>query len=277
MAVGAFAAPPHPRARDLPVHRPEIPGHPQRDRPRAALCRVEHQVHPHGLPARQHRGAGLPRRGEPDPRGPAPQRPHDQERAPLERRAAAADLRAAPGDPDLLQVHRRGQRPLHGQRRVPPGHDLAPRDALPLAAVQNLGERAPDLHPRLRHRRGPRQPRHPRGAPRVLHQGHPAGVVGEPQGHPAGDLLRGDLERLCLRAHEGPRIRLPRGRQERLFPLRRKGRRAPVLLPEAALCRPVRLRDHAPGQRDHRREPDHVLPAGQGARRQDRPLRPPRR
>ena len=105
------------------------------------------------------------------------QRDDDQEHPPVGLPAAAANVRPAPGDPDLLQVRRRGQRPLPDQRRVPPAHAVAARALVSASAGwAELDQRAPDLHPRLRRGGGPGHPDHPRGAARVLRQGHPAAV-----------------------------------------------------------------------------------------------------
>ena len=118
---------------------------------------------------------------------------------------ALADLQPAPGDADLLQVHRRRQRPLHDQRRIPPGDALPAGDLLSRPPLPDLGQRTSDLHPRLRGRPGPGEPRLRRGAPGVLHQGHPPRLDDAAQGHPPGDLLRGELQRVCLRPHQACR------------------------------------------------------------------------
>ena len=134
----------------LPLPHPEIPGRPQRDRRREALPGEEHPVHAPGLRPHPDRGAGVPDGGEPDGEGPPEEQPHHQEHPALEPWAAPADLQPAPGDADLLQIHRRRQRPLHDQRRIPAGDALPPGDLLPRPPLPVLGQRTPDLHPRLR-------------------------------------------------------------------------------------------------------------------------------
>ena len=67
----------------------------------------------------------LERRGRPHPGRHPGQRADDRERAALGPRAAAADLRPAPGDPHLLRLRLGGRRPLLDRRQVPPGAALA--------------------------------------------------------------------------------------------------------------------------------------------------------
>ena len=91
-----------------------------------------------------------------------------------EHRPAARLLRSAPGDPHLLQVRRRGQRPLPDRRGVPAGDAVGPRALVRAPSEPDLDQRAPRVHPRLRRRGGTGEPRHAGGAAGVLRQGHPA-------------------------------------------------------------------------------------------------------
>ncbi len=151
-----------------------------------------------GLRPGPHPGEGVPGRRDARRAGAVAQRDDDQEHPAVGLPAAPAHLRPAPGDPHVLQVRGRGQRPLRDQRRVPPAHALAARALLPASAGRaELDQRAPDLHPRLRRRGGPGHAHHARGAARILRQGHPAPVQWWlPRDHPAGDLLRRDRQRV---------------------------------------------------------------------------------
>ena len=213
---------------------------PAREAERAGLRAPLHPAqHPHDPPrlrARPRPGEGLPRRGEPQRGRARAERPDHQEHPPVGPPAAAHDLRPAPGDPHLLQVPRRGQRPLHAQRRVPPGHAVAPGAVLPAPArpAAELDQRAPDLHPRLRPGGGAGEPDQPGGAARVLRQGHPAGGDGVPEDHPARDVLRRVRQRLRLRPHPVAGARLSLRRPERLHQVRGPGRHPGGLLPVAS-------------------------------------------
>ncbi len=205
VGVGAFLAVLIIGTGNLPVPRPEIQSNPGRDRPGEALPGKEHPVHPYGLRVELHQGPGIPRRGHPDPGRPAPQRADHQEHPPVGPCSAPRHLQPAPGNPHLLQVHRRGQRPVHHQRRTPAGHALRPGTLLPGPALPHLGQRTPDVHPRVWRRPRPRQPDFAGGASRILHQGHSSRLFGRNQDHPAGDLLRGDFQRVRLRPRRNGR------------------------------------------------------------------------
>ena len=81
----------------------------------------------------------VPRRRDPRRARARAERGHDQEHPPVGLPPAAAHVRPAPGDPDLLQVRRRGQRPLHRERRVPAAHAVAARAVVPAPAVAGSG------------------------------------------------------------------------------------------------------------------------------------------
>ena len=102
---------------------------------RAAVHRAQHPDDPAGLRAGPHGREGVP--GRRDARRPAAlerNEPTIKNIRLWDYRPLLAHLRPAAGDPDLLQVRRRGQRPLHAQRRVPPGHAVAARALLPAPA-----------------------------------------------------------------------------------------------------------------------------------------------
>ena len=67
---------------------------------------------------------------QPDARRPRAQRRDDRQRAAVERPAAARHLQPDPGDPHLLRLRRRRQRPLHDQRQVPADHAVGARAEL---------------------------------------------------------------------------------------------------------------------------------------------------
>src|SRR5438876_623702 len=227
----------------------------------AAVHRAQHPDDAPGVRARPDRGAELPRRRNSRRPGARAQRPDDREHPALGSPPAAADLRPAPGDPDLLQVRGRRQRPVHDQGRVQAAHALDPRALLRAPPVADLDQRAPDLHPRLRRRRRTRQPDHARGAARVPGEGHPAAVDGRlPGDYTARDLFRRSVERVRAGPHAAAGAELPVGRPERLHDLRRH-RRNPhrVLCSEAPLRDPLRRVQDPPLQRPHGREPDHDL------------------
>src|SRR5439155_1145240 len=165
---------------DRPRHPPRAAAAVQRDaaraRRRATVHRAQHPDDTPGVRTRPDRGAELP--GRRDSRRPCPraERADDREHPALGPPPAPADLRAAPGDPDVLQVRGRRQRPVHDERRVQAAHALDPRALVRAPAIAHLDQRAPDVHPRVRRRRRTREPDHARGAARVPGERHPAAV-----------------------------------------------------------------------------------------------------
>ena len=135
------------------------------------------------------------------------QRADHRERAALGSRSAAADLRPAAGDPDLLRLRLGGRRPLLDRRQVPPGAALAPGAQRRVAADPDLHQRAPDLHPRHGTHPGPGQPGDDRRPAGAVRQGPAAGLDRVAQGHPAADLLRRAGQRLRLRQHPAAGVR----------------------------------------------------------------------
>src|SRR6059036_1958439 len=239
---------------DRPRHLPRAAAAVQRDaeraRRRATVHRAQHPDDTPGVRARPDRGAELP--GRRDSRRPRPraERADDREHPALGPPPAPADLRAAPGDPDVLQVRGRRQRPVHDERRVQAAHALDPRALVRTPAIAHLDQRAPDVHPRVRRRRRTREPDHARGAARVPGEGHPAAVDRRlPGDHAPRDLFRRGVERIRPRAHATAGAELPVGRPERLHDLRRHGRDPPRhLSPQAPVRGPLRRNQDPPRQ-----------------------------
>ena len=180
------------------------------------------------------RGARAVRRRAADARRHRRQRRHAGQRAALGPPAAAADLRADPGNPDVLRLRLGPQRPLQDQRRVPADHAVGARAQLREPAEPQLDQRAAHLHARLRRDAGPGEPGDAGRPAGAVHQGPAAAVVGGPHGHRAEHLLRPAVQRPRVREDEGPRVPLPEGRRQRLHHLRGAGRRADLELPAAA-------------------------------------------
>ena len=117
----------HDRRRHLRRVGAALLGDAERAQPRAAVPRQQHRGHPARLRARPRRGTRALRRRRADGQGHHRQRVHDRERAAVGPPAAAADVRADPGNPDLLRLQERRQRPLHDRRQVPAGHAVGAR------------------------------------------------------------------------------------------------------------------------------------------------------
>ncbi len=115
-----------------------------------AVHRPQHRGHAARLRARPRRGARAVGRRGADAAGHHQQRRHDRERAAVGPPAAAADVRADPGDPHLLRLHQRRQRPLHDRRQVPAGDAVGARAELREHPEPIVGQRAADVHARLR-------------------------------------------------------------------------------------------------------------------------------
>ena len=159
--------------------------------------------HAAGLGTGQRGDPRADRRDRPHAGGHPSQRGHHRERAALGPRSAAANLRPAAGDPDLLRLRLGGRRPLLDRREVPPGAALAPGAELCVAADPDLHQRAPDLYPRHGAHAGSGEPGDHRGTSGAVHQGPAAGLEHVAQGDPAADLLRRDGQRLRLRRIPG--------------------------------------------------------------------------
>ena len=212
--------------------------------------------------------AAADRRRAPDARRPRSQRGNDRQRAALERPAAARHVRADPGDPHVLRLRRRRQRPLHDRRAIPADHAVGARAELGEPAEPHLDQRAPDVHPWLRAdpRTGERGDRG--GIARALHQGSAAGLDGRSEGDAAGDLLRRAAERTRLRQDEDRGIRLPARRGQRLHGIHRQRRRTALeRVPAADVRDPLPLHRHVLLAEPDRGKPRHDVPADRGARR----------
>ena len=184
-------------------------------------------------------------------------------------------LRQAAGDPDLLQVPRRGRGPLHGQRRVPPGHAVG-RASSPTATCRagGLDQRAPDLHPRLRARGGAGQPRSaPRGCPSSFVKDIPPVGDGAPR-ITRPEIYYGEIgnEYVFVRTRS-QELDYPSRRPERLHAVRGPGRHpGQLVLRQARLRGALRRAQDAPVRRPHAGEPRDDLPRHRAARAS----RPPR-
>ncbi len=153
---------------------------------------------------------------QPHARRPRSQRGDDRQRAALERPAAARHVRPDPGDPHLLRLRRRRQRPLHDRRAVPADHALGARAELAEPAEPDLDQRAPDLHAWLRPDARAGERGDAGGAAGPLHQGSAAGLDRRPEGDAAGDLFRRAAERPRVRQDEDRGVRLSARRRQRL-------------------------------------------------------------
>ena len=200
-----------------PAARPAAPGGAQRDRGGAALHRADDRGHQPRLRARPHRVAPLPGRGEPHRRRPAQERHDDQEHPPVGAPPRARLLRPAPGDPHLLQVRGRGQRPVPARRGVPAGDAVRPRALARPPAEPDLDQRAPRVHARVRRRGGAGQPGDARRGCRSSSSrtSRPSATgslkITRPEVY-YGELAQRVRARQDARAGAG----LPRGRPERL-------------------------------------------------------------
>ena len=178
-------------------------------------------------------------------------------------RSTQRHLSTAASHPDVLHVQRHRPRPLHGQRAVPAARDQRTRVRLqpPPGIGSELGQRAPELHPRVRRRGQPGQ---------RCGRRRPAGLCGPRSSpgrfdsrHAAGDLFRRAVAvwpRLRPRAVQLTRVRLRAGQPGCVHQLHRQARGADergesrALVAEAQRLQPVGLR---PG---HRQNAD-ALPA----------------
>ena len=110
---------------DAPVrHRAERAG------PRDAVHRAQHQGDAKGVRAGQRRGARAVGRCAAHARRHRRERRHARQRPALGSRAAAADVRADPGDPHLLRLRLGAQRSVHDRRPVSADHAVGARAEL---------------------------------------------------------------------------------------------------------------------------------------------------
>ena len=194
--------------------------------PRAAVHRREHRRHPAGV-RRGHDGrAVLPGERRRHPGRDQGQRRHPDQHPAVGLPPPAGQLQPAAVHPALLHLRRRGHRPLHPGRRLPPGDARRPgaRAGAPRGAGPELDQPAPPVHPRLRPGDEPGKSGRPGRA------ADPAGQGRAPDRPPADRPPRGLLRREHLRLRRGrlarQGVRLPQRRPERLRRLRRHGRRA---------------------------------------------------
>ena len=233
------------------------------------LHRPRHRIHAPGLRARPLRGARVLRRRGPEPRRHSRQRRHHAQRPAVGPQAAAHHLRAAPGNPHLLRLRARGQRPLLDQWRLSPGLALAARARHLQPAQPHLDQRAPHLHARLRAVPGPRERIHQRGPAGALHQEHSARLH---------DLARRSRGRKSITARcptiiascntEAQEFDYPAGDKNVYTNYQGEGG-IPVeqLLAAAALCAALRRNEDPAFQRHPPRKPPDDLPPGSRPRR----------
>ena len=253
------------RPRPLPPGDAELRRGADRADPRDALPPASHRRHPPGVGAGQRGDPRAGRRGRSHAGRHPGQRPDHRECAALGPGPAAADLRAAPGDPHLLRFRLRGRRPLLDRREIPAGPALAAGAQRRVAADPDLHQRAPDVHPRDGPHPGPRQPGDQRRPAGAVHQGSAAGLDRVAQDHAAADLLRRARQRVRLRAHAAAGVRPSLRRDERLRRLRRH-RRRPGRQPPAppSVRRPIRLLEDPVLAGHHQRQPGALLPRHHG-------------
>ena len=243
------------RRRDLPAVRAARAGGAERAREGAALHRPEHRGHDGGDGAERRRGHPL-RAGGVDPTavdlaGNADTiRQHPDLGS--QRQHPGQHLRAAAGHPRLLRREQRRRRSLRAQRRADPGAAVRARPQRRRHPAQELGGRAPHLHPRLRRHRGAGQREGGERRAVLRGRGHPLPRRGRrARPLPAGRLLRRGPGRLRRGGLQAARDQLRgRGRDE-VHDLRGRGRRrarqrgeeggvrAPVRRPQPADLRPA--------------------------------------
>ena len=153
----------------------------------------------------------------------------------------ARHLRAAAGDPDLLQVPRHRHRPLPAGRRLPAGDAVGARAGARAAAGQraDLGQPAPALHPRQRRGDVPGDAQDQRRAAGLLSAGHSAGRHRRSRRSASRDIYFGQgRERYVIVKGSTPEFDYPQGQGQRLRYLR-WGRRRPDR--RSCLAQPVLL------------------------------------
>ena len=172
----------------------------------------------------------------------------------------------APGDPDLLQIPRRGQRPVHDKRPDAPGHAVAPRARAREPSKPHLDQRAPVVHARLRPLHGPGQQRDERGPARVFRGKHSARDERRHSRRAAGDLLRRGGRRLCNCQYPLQGIRLSVRRPERVHRIQGQRRRGHGRhFEETALRREFRRAEDTALNRHFFKKQDTLLPENQRA------------
>ena len=124
------------------------------------------------------------------------QRRDARERPALGSPAAARDVRADPGDPHLLRLRVGRQRPLPHRRRAAAGHAVGARAELGQPAEPHLGQRAADVHARLRPDARAGEPGHERRAAGAVRPRPAAGDDAGSEDRRAEHLFRRAVQRL---------------------------------------------------------------------------------
>ena len=171
-------------------------------------------------------------------------------------------VRADPGDPHLLRVRIGGQRPLRGRRRVPPDDCSRAASSTRTACRTGRGSTSGCSTRTGSAWRSARSTRVTQeGLPVLFIQDLAAALRDRSGRRPAEHLFRRAVERLRAGQHRHRRVPLPGGREQRLDPLRRHGRRRdrqpvppPALQPALPLLRDPRERPA------RRRQPRHLPP-----------------
>ncbi len=149
--------------------RPGLHRHAQRARQGTAVHHLQHRGHAQGLRARSRGRAGADGRRGAQAGEHRRQRRHRRERPAVGLPAAAPDVRADSGNPDVLRLRGGRQRPLRDRWQVSPGHALGPRAEHREHAESIVGQRAAVLHARLRPHARAGQPGHDRRSAGTLH------------------------------------------------------------------------------------------------------------
>ena len=197
--------------RDLRRRGAAVRGDAQRAGPREPAHSTQHRCDPPGLRARRRRGTRAERRCHADTGRHRAEQRDARERAAVGPPAAARDVRPDSGDPHLLRLRLRGQRPLPREREPAAGDAVGPRAELRQPSEPDLGQRAADLHARLRPHAGTREPGDRRRAAGALRAGLAAGGLRGLQRRAAQHLLRRAVERLRRRPDRHREFHYPKG------------------------------------------------------------------
>ena len=155
LAAGAWFLLSIARRRPVPDLRAGGAGQAERAQRGAAVPRQPHRGDPRGLRPRRDRAAPVHRRAGADARGLRGGRGHHRQPAAVGLPAAAHDVRPGADPAALLRLPRRRHRSLRDRRRAAPDHAQRARARRRAArpTTPDLDQRAPGLHPRLRHHR----------------------------------------------------------------------------------------------------------------------------
>ena len=205
-----------------------------------AVHSAEHHPHAGSVQSSADYGETIPRRTGVDFSVAAGESRDDRQHPAVGLAAADGYLRAAAGDPYLLQVPRCRRRSLPDRWLVSAGDARGQRARALAAAGQrpDLGQPAPAVHPWQRGRHVPGHAEVRRRPADLLPEGHSAGCHRWSQHHRAAHLFRTGREyvRDCQRQHSG--IRLSEGKRQRLRDLRRSRTVSRSMGPSGRRCSP---------------------------------------